>query len=62
MRVAPERGQVCSRAAVDAAAVALRKHSKPRGARTVVAAAAAVSAPVPAGTAVAAASAIDDAG
>ena len=63
MRVVPERGQACSRAAVDAPAVALRRHSKLRGARTVVAAAAAaVSAPVPAGTAVAAASAIDDAG
>ena len=65
IRVAAERDQACSRAAMGAPAGASRKHSKPRRARAVVVAAAAVaavSAPVPAGTTAPAASATDDAG
>lgn len=65
IRVAAERGQACSRAAMGAPAGALQKHSKPRRARAVVVAAAAVaavSAPVPAGTTAPAASTTDDAG
>ena len=65
IRVAAERDQACSRAAMGAPAGASRKHSKPRRARAVVVAAAAVaavSAPVPAGTTAPAASTTDDAG
>ena len=64
IRVAAERGQACSRAAMGAPAGALQKHSKRRARAVVVAAAAvaAVSAPVPAGTTAPAASTTDDAG